>query len=84
MLEKIKSLEALISEKKNIVITVHRGPDGDAIGSALGLYTVLVQLGHNTSVITPNDYASFLHWMPGNNKVIIFFIVHITYIFNFV
>ena len=72
MLEKIKSLEALISEKKNIVITVHRGPDGDAIGSALGLYNVLVQLGHNTSVITPNDYASFLHWMPGNDKVIVF------------
>ena len=72
MLEKIKSLEALISEKKNIVITVHRGPDGDAIGSALGLYNVLVQLGHNTSVITPNDYASFLHWRPGNDKVIVF------------
>ena len=72
MLEKIKSLEALISEKKNIVITVHRGPDGDAMGSALGLYNVLFQLGHNTSVITPNDYASFLHWMPGNDKVIVF------------
>ena len=72
MQEKIKLLEALISEKKNIVITVHRGPDGDAMGSALGLYIILFQLGHNVSVITPNDYASFLHWMPGNDKVIVF------------
>ena len=72
MQEKIKLLEALISEKKNIVITVHRGPDGDAMGSALGLYNILFQLGHTVSVITPNDYASFLHWMPGNDKVIVF------------
>jgi phosphoesterase RecJ-like protein len=72
MQEKIKLLKALISEKKNIVITVHRGPDGDAMGSALGLYNVLVQLGHIVTVITPNDYASFLYWLPGNEKVIVF------------
>ena len=72
MQEKIKLLKALISENKNIVITVHRGPDGDAMGSALGLYNVLVQLGHIVTVITPNDYACFLHWMPGNDKVIVF------------
>ena len=36
MQEKIKALKNLLSEKKNIVITVHRGPDGDAMGSALG------------------------------------------------
>ncbi len=72
MQEKIKLLKALISEKKNIVIIVHRGPDGDAMGSALGLYNVLVQLGHIVTVITPNDYASFLYWLPGNEKVIVF------------
>ncbi len=72
MQEKIKLLKALIFEKKNIVITVHRGPDGDAMGSALGLYNVLVQLGHIVTVITPNDYASFLYWLPGNEKVIVF------------
>ena len=72
MQEKIKLLKALISVKKNIVITVHRGPDGDAMGSALGLYNVLVQLGHIVTVITPNDYASFLYWLPGNEKVIVF------------
>ena len=72
MQEKINALKQLLSEKKKIVITVHRGPDGDAIGSGLGLYNILIQQGHNVSVITPNDYASFLHWLPGNENVIVF------------
>jgi phosphoesterase RecJ-like protein len=54
------------------VITTHRGPDGDAMGSSLALYNILVNLGHKVTVITPNDYASFLHWMSGNDKVIEF------------
>ena len=70
--EKIKSLKSLVSEKRNIVITMHSGPDGDAMGSALGLYNIFLQQGHNVVVITPNDYASFLHWMPGNSNVIVF------------
>lgn len=72
MQKKINELKQLLLEKKNIVITVHRGPDGDAMGSALGFYNILIQLGHNVDVITPNDYASFLHWLPGNNKVVVF------------
>ena len=27
-------------------------------------------MNHDVNVITPNDYASFLHWLPGNDKVI--------------
>jgi len=72
MQEKIKALKQLLSEKKNIVITVHRGPDGDAMGSGLGLYNILIQEGYNVSVVTPNNYASFLHWLPGNESVIVF------------
>ena len=72
MQEKINELKQLLSEKKNIVITVHRGPDGDAMGSGLGLYNILILQGHNVNIITPNDYASFLHWLPGNENVIVF------------
>ncbi len=72
MEEKIEALKILLSEKKNIVITIHRGPDGDAMGSALGLYNILLQNGHNISVISPNDYANFLYWLPGNEDVIVF------------
>ncbi|MFL2576828.1 MAG: DHH family phosphoesterase [Flavobacteriales bacterium] len=39
------------------------------MGSSLALYNLLVKLDHEVNVITPNDYASFLHWLPGNNLV---------------
>ena len=67
-----QQLKELISSPKKIVITTHRSPDGDAMGSSLGLFHLLKQLGHTVSVITPNEYASFLHWMPGNKEVIIY------------
>ena len=70
MKEKALKFKNLLSQKRNIVITTHRGPDGDAMGSSLALYNLLTNLGNDVSVITPNDYASFLHWMPGNEKVI--------------
>ena len=72
MLKMSQPLKELISSSKKIVITTHRSPDGDAMGSSLGLYHLLKQLGHTVSVITPNEYASFLHWMPGNKEVIIY------------
>ncbi len=70
--EELNKLKVLLAEPKKIVITTHRGPDGDAMGSSLGLYNYLKQKGHQVQVITPNDYPSFLHWMKGNNHVIQF------------
>jgi nanoRNase/pAp phosphatase (c-di-AMP/oligoRNAs hydrolase) len=36
-------LQAQLAKKPTIVITTHRGPDGDAMGSSLALYQVLYQ-----------------------------------------
>ena len=55
-----------------MVIIPHTKPDGDAIGSSLGLYHYLVKKGHDVTVISPTDYAAFLSWMPGNDEVMIF------------
>src|SRR5688572_13990001 len=55
---------------REIVITMHQKPDGDAMGSALGLYHFLVQFGHTVTVISPTNWASFLNWMPGCDKVL--------------
>ena len=54
------------------MITTHHKPDGDAMGSSLGLYNYLIQQGHHVKVITPTDYPDFLSWMPGNGEVIIY------------
>ncbi|MBA3970973.1 MAG: DHH family phosphoesterase [Bacteroidetes bacterium] len=70
--KQVKEVKALLSKPKNIVIVTHWSPDGDAMGSSLGLYNYLMQLKHTVTVITPNDYPSFLFWLPGNKKVIDF------------
>jgi phosphoesterase RecJ-like protein len=62
----IVSLSQLLNKPQNIVITTHHKPDGDAMGSSLGLYNYLIQQGHHAKVIAPTDYPEFLHWMPGN------------------
>lgn len=61
----IEKLKTLLSEKKKIVITTHYNPDGDAMGSSLGLYHYLKSKKHQVNVITPNIWPSFLDWMPG-------------------
>ena len=65
-------LKELLVEPKHIVITTHHKPDGDAMGSSLGLYNYLVQKGHFVRVITPTDYPVFLQWLPNNPEVIIY------------
>lgn len=71
MLE-LASLKELLAEPKHIVITTHHKPDGDAMGSSLGLYNYLVQKGHQVRVIAPTDYPAFLQWLPNNPEVIIY------------
>ncbi len=68
----VAAVKKLIESSKNIVITTHHRPDGDAMGSSLGLYNYLSLLGCNVNVITPSDYPDFLTWLPANNIVINF------------
>ncbi len=59
----------LLNKPSKIVITTHQKPDGDAMGSSLGLYHFLIQLGHDVQVISPTNWPKFLGWMPGVDKV---------------
>lgn len=68
----LAALTELLASPKKIVITTHHKPDGDAMGSSLGLYNFLIQLGHHATVIAPTDYPDFLSWLPGNGDVIIY------------
>lgn len=49
---------------------MHQKPDGDAMGAALGLCLFLQSAGHQVTVISPTNWAKFLNWMPGNDKVL--------------
>lgn len=62
--------EKLKEQSGSIAIIMHHKPDGDAMGSALGLHHLLKEEGIETRVISPSDYAHFLSWMPGTDTVL--------------
>jgi bifunctional oligoribonuclease and PAP phosphatase NrnA len=68
----VEELRKFLSTPRKISITTHHKPDGDAMGSSLGLYNYLLLKGHDVTVVTPNDYPEFLQWLPGVDKVIDF------------
>jgi phosphoesterase RecJ-like protein len=73
MIEKeLNNLKDLLSIPRKIVITTHKGPDGDAMGSSLAMCNYLIKNGHEVQVITPNEYPRFLDWMKGNESVILY------------
>lgn len=70
--EPIHNLKTFLAEPHKIVITTHYKPDGDALGSSLGLAGILKQLGHTVTVVSPSEFPAFLSWMEGSNEVIDF------------
>lgn len=71
-LQDTEAIKELLALPKKIVIAPHRNPDGDAMGSTLGLYHFLKKRGHEATVIVPNEFPDFLAWMPGSGTVRIF------------
>lgn len=67
-----KSLQALLDKRPIITIIPHTSPDGDAIGSTLGLYHFLKNQGHDVQVIAPTDFPDFLKWMPEADRILIY------------
>jgi phosphoesterase RecJ-like protein len=66
----ISQLQEQLNTPKKIVIITHTHPDGDAVGSSLGLYHCLIQQNHHVQVIVPNTFPSFLTWMKDADKVL--------------
>ena len=64
--EEIQAIQELLSTPKKVVIIPHRSPDGDAMGSTLGLYHFLQKLNHEAVVIAPNEFPDFLAWLPAS------------------
>lgn len=71
-IQDIQAIQLLLSTPKKIAIIPHRGPDGDAMGSTLGLYHFLLKNNHYPVVISPNEFPDFLAWMPGSETVKIY------------
>jgi phosphoesterase RecJ-like protein len=68
----ILAIQELLASPKKIAIIPHRSPDGDAMGSTLGLYHFLLKLNHQPVVIAPNEFPEFLAWLPSSETVLVY------------
>ena len=71
--DKVQKAKKYIEKGERFVIVTHVSPDGDALGSALGLYHFLSAYGKDSvSIIVPNEFPSFYRWMPGAKEIMIY------------
>ena len=68
----VDHVEKWFERADKIVIVSHVSPDGDAIGSSLGLYHFLLSQDKTVHVIVPNAFPDFLKWMPGAKEIILY------------
>ena len=61
-----------IQSAKNIVVTAHKGPDGDAIGSALAMFHLLNKLNKNVALCLPDDAPQYLKSLVGADQMLFF------------
>lgn len=60
-----KDISEHLKSGGNIVISTHKNPDGDTIGSALALYHYLSSINIESQLIGVDVAPDFLSWMPG-------------------
>lgn len=65
----ISALKEVLASPKQILITTHYNPDGDALGSSLGMYLWLRSKGHHVTVVVPSEYPAFLSWLPAQEEI---------------
>ena len=68
--DKVQKTKKYIDHVDRIVIVSHISPDGDAIGSSLGLYHFLSEMDKSVNVIVPNEFPDFLKWLKGAHDII--------------
>ncbi len=65
-------IESFLRKAKNIILSTHSNPDGDTLGSALGLYHFLNKIGIPTQIISPELASENLRWLPSYDIINIF------------
>lgn len=64
-----KPLQQIIDEHQTFVISSHVRPDADAIGSALGLASILEELGKSARVINPSATPPHLAFLDPEGRI---------------
>jgi phosphoesterase RecJ-like protein len=63
-------LARLISDCEAILVATHANPDGDAVGSLIGLGAMLRQMGKRPVVYCPDGIPGTLAFLPGTADVV--------------
>jgi phosphoesterase RecJ-like protein len=61
---------AALRPAKRILLTMHRGPDGDALASALALAAALRELGREVTVYNPDELPYNFRFLSGADQVV--------------
>lgn len=72
MKQNLDKLSKILTDRQQIVVTMHRDPDADAMGSSLGWAAFLKKKGHQVTVISPTDISRNLLWMHGADEVLVY------------
>ena len=70
--ELVLKAQRAIEHADSIAIVAHVGPDGDAMGSSLGMWHYLMTKDKSPVVIMPSPYPDFYTWMSGAENVLIY------------
>jgi phosphoesterase RecJ-like protein len=68
--EKIDALLQLIGERQNFVVSSHARPDGDAIGSSLGMMHLLEGLGKQVTVAFSDPIPVIYRMLSGVERIV--------------
>ena len=68
--DQLAQMDQLISTAQSVLVVCHKSPDGDAIGSSLGMAEFLRLRGKDVTVVVPDQYPDFLHWLPNSEKIV--------------
>lgn len=69
-LTQIETIKKWLDSKKNIIITSHKSPDGDSIGSSLALMHFLNGMGQNATICHPDKMPDFYEWLSGSELIL--------------
>lgn len=69
-MEEANHIVDLIKSAKNIVITSHKSPDGDSIGSSMSMYHFIEALGAKSNICHPDECPDYIEWAKGDIDIL--------------
>jgi len=65
----IEEIIEVINSSDSFVLSTHLNPEGDAIGSEVGLALALAEMGKKVSIVNVDPVPEFLHFLPGTDMI---------------